>query len=304
MPQRCDTSLSESADQADSTLPCIQQYHYVRLVPTDRFNFEELVAVYNQGRVDYIVPMPMNAARLREYVHNYDVDLERSAVAMKGNQPLGLSMLGVRPDRTWVTRLGVDPTKRRHGVGRLLMGHMVAQSRLLGVSHIVLEVIKNNVPAHRLFRKFGFQEVRELLIVRRPPGPPAGEVGDYTTQVLDCRQAVELLHQRKSIPSWLDERESLENAGGLEALRLESEAGDRGWLVYQKTTFQLSRLVLQTEAGDPRRVALMLLHALHTQYPTVDTKSENLPPDDPHWPAMQEMGYLESFRRIEMRLNL
>jgi len=276
----------------------------VELVPARQFTFEELVAAYNQTRVDYIVPMPMNARRLREYVHNYDVDLEMSSVAPEGDQILGLAMLGVRPGHTWITRLGVLPVKRQRGTGQLLMEHLVAQSRRLKVPYIILEVIKNNTPAHRLFRRLGFRETRELLVVRRPPGPLTGDVRPYTVQTLDCHQAVELLHQRRSTPSWLDETPSLINAGNLAALRVETDMRDRGWLVYQKTAFQLSRLVLQTEAGDPRQVALALLRALHTRYPATDTKSENLPVDDPHWPAMQALGYLVSFCRIEMRLNL
>lgn len=286
------------------TMPHTHRYASTKVVPASQFTFEELVAAYNQTRVDYIVPMPMNAARLREYVHNYDIDLERSAVAMEGDQILGLAMLGVRPEHTWITRLGVLPIKRKYGAGQLLMEHVIAQSRRLKVSHIILEVIKNNVPAHRLFLKLGFREARELLVVRRPPAPPAINVGPYAVQALNYRQAAALLRQRQSVPSWLDEAESLENAGNLAALRVELEAGGRGWLVYHETVFQLGRLVLQTEAGDPHQVGLALLHALHTQHPATDTKSENLPTDDPHWPAMQTLGYLESFCRIEMRLNL
>ncbi len=276
----------------------------VKLVPASQFTFEELVAAYNQTRVDYIVPMPMNVAGLREYVHNYDIDLERSVVALEGEQILGLAMLGVRPGHAWITRLGVLPVRRRRGTGQLLMEHLIAQVRRLRIPYIVLEVIKGNTPAHRLFRKLGLYETRELLVVRRPPGPPTVDVGPYTIQALDCHQAVELLSRRRSVPSWLDETPSLINAGNLAALRVELESGNWGWLVYQRTVFQLRRLVLQTEVGDPRQVGLALLHALHTRYPITDTKSENLPADDPHWPAMRELGYLESFCRIEMRLDL
>jgi ribosomal protein S18 acetylase RimI-like enzyme len=275
-----------------------------KLAPTSQFTFKELVAAYNQTRVDYIVPMPMNAARLRGYVHNYDVDLDMSCVSMEDGQILGLAMLGVRPGHTWVTRLGVLPVKRRRGTGQALMECLIARSRRLGVPYVTLDVIKNNVPAERLFYKLAFRQVRELLVIRRPPGPPAVDVGPYAVQMLNYAQAVALLPQRRSTPSWLDEAESLINAGSLAALRVELETGDWGWLVYQQTVFQLARLVLQTGAGDSHRVGLALLHALHTQHPALDTKSENLPVDDPHWPAMQEMGYLESFRRIEMRLDL
>lgn len=276
----------------------------VELVPANHFTFEELTTAYNQTRVDYIVPMPMNAARLHEYVDNYDIDMDASAVAMEGDQILGLVMLGVRPHHTWITRLGVLPVKRRRGIGQLLMQHLIEQSRRLNVDYVLLEVIKGNTPAHRLFRKLGFRETRELLVLRRPPGFPDGDAPPYTIQVLDYRRALALLHERRSAPSWLDETPSLENAGGLTALHIELETGGWGWLVYQNTAFWLSRLVLQTEAGDPHGVALALAHALHSRHPSQDTHTENLPADDPHWSALEEMGYLEAFRRVEMRLDL
>jgi ribosomal protein S18 acetylase RimI-like enzyme len=276
----------------------------LKLVPTNQFTYEELTEAYNQTRVDYIVPMPMNAARLREYVHCYDVDLDASAVVIEDDQILGLAMLAVRPGHAWITRLGVLPVKRKRGSGQLLMEHLIAQARRLRVAYILLEVIKNNVPAHRLFCKLGFREQRELMIIRRPPGPPPDEVPPYNVQTLDYHQTIGLLHQRSSVPSWLDETPSLINAGNLKALRVQLASGERGWLVYQTTVFQLGRLVLQAEVGDPHRVGLALIHALHTRHPATDTKSENLPADDPHWPALQDMGYLESFRRIEMRLDL
>ena len=269
------------------------------------FTVEELVNAYNQTRVDYIVPMPMNVRRLNEYIHNYDVKLEHSAVAMSGEQILGLSMLGVRPGHCWCTRLGVLPVKRRRGTGEMLMRDHIRIARELGVDYLTLDVIKNNEPAHQLFKKLGFQEMRVLLILRRPPGPPKLDAVDpYNVTLLDADAAVELLYQRRSTPSWLDETPSLVNAGNLAALKVELKDGGRGWLVYQSTIFQLGRLVLQTEAGDPREVARALAHALHREHPIKDTKTENLPLDDPHLPGLMDMGYLESFRRIELRLDL
>jgi ribosomal protein S18 acetylase RimI-like enzyme len=295
---------SQKDGKYSSAHPQLKTFPPVEMVSTSQFTFAELTNAYNQTRVDYIVPMPMNAARLREYVHNYDVDMDLSAVAMAGDQILGLVMLGVRPRHTWITRLGVLPVKRRCGAGQLLMEHLIEQSYRLDVDYVILEVIKGNTPAHCLFQKLGFRDVRELLVLRRPPGPPVVDVNSYNAQALDYHDALALLHERQSIPSWLDEVPSLENAGNLAALRVELETGDRGWMVYQNRIFQLGRLALQTEVGTPYRVGQALLHAFYTRYPTQDTHTENLPADDPHWPALQEAGYLEAFRRIEMRLDI
>ena len=268
------------------------------------FTVEELTNAYNQTRVDYIVPMPMNARRLREYIHNYDVDMERSAVATMDGHILGISMLGVRPGRCWCTRLGVLPVKRRRGTGRLLVTDHIQKARELGVECMILEVIKDNVPAYNLFTQLGFRDTRVLLVLRRPPGPLSDNVGPYRVERLDPDEIAGLLAQRRSTPSWLDEMPSLLKAGNLGALRVELTNGGRGWMVYQSSIFQLGRLVLQTETGDPREIARALVHALHTEYTIQDTNTENMPVDDPHVPGLLDMGYIESFRRIEMRLDL
>ena len=100
-------------------LEMIEAYH---------FTYEQLVDAYNQTRIDYVVPMPMNVARMKEYSRVYDIDLARSVVALEDNIMQGLGMLGVRDNRTWITRLGVLPVGRRKGVGRAIMEELLRQS--------------------------------------------------------------------------------------------------------------------------------------------------------------------------------
>jgi ribosomal protein S18 acetylase RimI-like enzyme len=276
----------------------------VDLIPASAFSYEELTEAYNNTRVDYLVPMPMNVARLREYVEIYDVDMDCSVVAVDGNEVLGLAMLGVREQRAWITRLGIIRGKRRQGTGWRLVTYLLNQARQKNVDYVVIEVIKNNVPAHSLFLKAGFRETRELLVLRRPPGPVKIKPPLAEIKTLGYTEALHLLENRASTPSWIDERESLINAGNLGAFYAILADGSKGWLVYQNTVFQLSRLVIQTDEGNPLNVGRALLGHLHCVHPAQDTKTENLPKDDPHWPAFQEMGYLEVFDRREMILHL
>lgn len=276
-----------------------------QLVPASRFTIEELTRAYNQTRVDYMVPMPMNVIRLTEYIHVYDVDLNYSLVALSTDQILGLGMLGIREGRTWITRLGVLPVKRRQGVGRALMDALLANSETLRADVTTLEVIKNNIPAYNLFIHTGFKDMGELLVLRRPPGPPphppTGETG-----WLERAEALALLDRRHGPQSWITETASLSNAEDILGLTLELPDGSRGWLVFQQQKFRmfsvsLSRLTIHTERGDAIRLGRGLLAYLHQRYPGLDTHTENIPVDDPHLPAFFEMGYLESFRRIEMQ---
>lgn len=273
----------------------------VSLIPANQFSLQELTDLYNQTRVDYIVPMPMNAARLQDYVFTYDVVLQHSLVAaLPDGERLGVAMLGLRPNRGWMTRLGVLPSTRRHGAGRALMTGLLREAEKIGIPFAMLEVIKNNTPAHQLFLSLGFREKGELLVLRRPPilPPPDPPVAD--AQRLDRAECLPLLRRVKTLQPWTNQPESLLHAEGIAGLHVTLPDGSRGWLVYQRQKFTLTRFIYQTESGDPAQVAAAFLAHLHHQYPRLDTQVENVRVNDPHLPAFYALGYLEAFRRIEM----
>jgi ribosomal protein S18 acetylase RimI-like enzyme len=272
----------------------------IKLIPASSFTVEQLTAIYNQTRVDYMVPMPMNAARLTEYINTYDIDLERSLVASYNGELLGVAMLGVRQDRAWITRLGVIPNTRRTGVGQALCEGLIEQAENLGVRFQMLEVIKHNTPAHTLFLKLGFYEVGELLVLRRSPATPAPQPVVADAQRLERTEALDLVGQDRGTQPWTNQSESLSNASEVSGLRLLLVDGSTGWLVYQRQKFLLTRFAFKTQTGDPVDMARAFLSHLHSQYPRLDTQLENIQIHDAHLPAFYEYGYVESFRRIEM----
>jgi GNAT superfamily N-acetyltransferase len=274
------------------------------LAVASEFDYDVLAEIYNNTRVDYIVPMPMNAVRMRQYVDAYDVALDSSFVALDGQgTPVGLGMLGIRGDRAWITRLGVLPNQRGRGLGQSLMDAMLEAAWSAGCVRIQLEVIAGNDPAHRLFVKNGFEYVRDLLVVRRPPRTGnTSPLSDPDTEITEIHpdELPDVLAGRSDTPSWLDETRSLLNWGNLRGLQAVDRHGGYTWVVYQPGPFQLTHFALGNylDAG----VTRALLFNIHAAHPRSDTKIENLPADSPHWPAMQSMGYIETFRRQEMVL--
>ena len=266
------------------------------------FSFEQLALIYNEGRVDYIVPMPMNARRMEEYVRSYDVDLAASLVMKNGHdQTGGLGMLGLRQNRAWITRLGVAPASRGHKLGQYIMEQLLANAEFHGAQQAQLEVIEGNEPAYRLFLKLGFETVSRLLVIRRPPSMPEPLPADIVITPLDIEAITDKLSGREKPASWLNETPSLLNAGNLEGLSLTFADGTEGWIVFRNSLFQITHVIL----GAPdNRVASVLLHALHSYYPRHDTKIENLPADSTLWPVFQQWGYCEAFTRLEMVLSL
>jgi ribosomal protein S18 acetylase RimI-like enzyme len=277
----------------------------IEILAADRFTIQELTDLYNQTRVDYLVPMPMNADRLNEYVQDFDIDLHYSCVARDADgRVLGLCMLGFRQDVAWITRLGVLPSTRRTGAGSALMDSMLRIADALGAKEIHLEVIKNNEPAHNLFLKKGFVKTGTYLVMRHAPRPRSDSLdGDVTW--LDFDKALEKLVCYPGHITWINAFESMRNSPNTEGLHLQLPDGGSGWLVYRNTKFTLrstlSHLIIHTEQGDPQAVGTQLLSHLHTHFPHHDTYAENIHEDDPHLPAFQAMGYFTNFSRIEMR---
>ncbi len=277
----------------------------IELIAADQFTMRELADLYNQTRVDYLVPMPMSADRLAEYVHDFDINLSRSCVARTAeDQTLGLSMLGVRRNKAWITRLGVLPATRRGGVGSTLMGCMLENANMLGIEEIQLEVIKNNKPARDLFLRKGFEETGEYLVMRRAPHS-VFEAFQGSVDWLNHDEALKVLQSYPEHLTWVNSIESMQNASDIQGLRVRLPNGDAGWLVYRNTKFTLrstlSHLVLHTERGNPNEVGAQLLLNLHTHYPHHDTYAENISKDDPHLSAFHALGYFDNFSRIEMR---
>lgn len=271
-------------------------------VPASAYTYEELADIYNQTRVDYLVPMPMNARRMQAYVQNYDVSLEQSIVATTEKHfPIGLGMLGLRGDRAWITRLGVLPNQRERRVGTFLMENLIFNARDCGARLIQLEVIVGNNPAQRMFEKFGFEWTRELLVVRRPPKPHAEGTHPLVHELreLDADEIEMYLAQREGGASWVEETASLLNAGNLKGIKIRMGSG-AGWAVFMATRFQLQHIVMWATDANYDEIMFALLYYIHELFPNRDTKVENIPADHPTWRAYHAHGYVVDFRRNEM----
>jgi ribosomal protein S18 acetylase RimI-like enzyme len=278
----------------------------MEFVSADHFSLEQLAEAYNHTRVDYIVPMPMNVARLREYIRFYDIDLGASCVAVGGSTIFGLGMLGIREERGWITRVGVLPHGRRKGTGRAIIERLMSSAGERNLGMVWLEIIKGNDPAYQLFHSGGFEEARELVVARRPPDHtyehPDREwsiLDDARVSPLGRGEALSLLAQRKGRPNWLNETESMQSADDLCGLFLELDSG-KGWVSYQFDDLRITHIVFEVTEGDRASVATAVALALHERHPTQDAILENIPTSDHLWKGLEEAGYFDTFRRIEM----
>lgn len=296
------------------------------LQPANNYSLEELTEAYNQTRIDYIIPMPMNPSRLQEYITLYDVDLALSRVAVIDAGIVGLVMMGVRGEQSWITRLGVLPEGRRRGTGGALMEAMIDEAARNKFKSIWLEVIRGNLPAYNLFIKCRFRQTRELIVARRSPKEGRSVnavVNARAVHYLQHEEVIRLHCQRKHRVNWLNSVETMQNvrspltsihAGdpergtayfspGLSGMVIEFHDGSQGWISYQASNFQLKQISTEVIQGDQKKVTADLLAAMHHLHSSQDSVIENIPDDD-QWKGYEQAGYFEVFRRLEFVRDL
>ena len=59
-------------------------------------------------------------------------------------------------DELHILNVAVDPAFRQKGVGTKLIAHLIEKARALSARALTLEVRQSNLPAIRLYEKFGF----------------------------------------------------------------------------------------------------------------------------------------------------
>ncbi len=271
------------------------------------YSIEELTEAYNQTRQDYIVPMPMTASRLQEYVDAYDVDLESSCVVLDEEDSdliIGLGMLGRRENRSWITRVGVLPYTRKLGAGSEIITHLIETSKQREIQFTWLEVIFGNDPAQRLFLRNEFKQTRELMVLRRPPMTTITDrkllAMPITVEAYDKETAIKEFEDSTQIPNWLNQAETLRNLDNLSVKRVIFQQGWEGLLFYELTALQIKRVLVQVISGPPEKVTAATLAWLHQEHLMPDAVCENFEVNDPRIKGYLRAGYFESFRRIEM----
>jgi len=116
---------------------------------------DDLQAVHAIERASFAVPWPDDAYR-NELLTNR---LATYVVARAGDEVVGFAGLWVMVDEAHVTTFAVHPRWRRRGVGERLLLALVDLAVTRSAREATLEVRLSNMPARRLYEKYGFRPV-------------------------------------------------------------------------------------------------------------------------------------------------
>jgi [ribosomal protein S18]-alanine N-acetyltransferase len=117
--------------------------------------FADIPAVHVIERASFSVPWPDDAYR-NELMTNR---MATYVVARAGDAIVGFAGLWVMVDEAHVTTFAVDPGSRRRGVGERLLLALLDIAVARRAREATLEVRLSNMPARRLYEKYGFRPV-------------------------------------------------------------------------------------------------------------------------------------------------
>ena len=85
-------------------------------------------------------------------------DLAHYLVVVEEGQLVGYGGFWLVLDEAHVTNIALLPECQGHGLGSLLLEHMVLNAKMLGAVSMTLEVRPSNIPARKLYSRRGFVE--------------------------------------------------------------------------------------------------------------------------------------------------
>ena len=119
----------------------------------EEMTVDDVAAVQDVERVSFPVPWPANAFR-HELTQNKNA---RYLVACEGDHVVGYAGLWLMVDEAHITTFAVHPEHRRLRIGERLLQRLFEIAAAMSAEWLTLEVRASNLPAQRLYEKYGFR---------------------------------------------------------------------------------------------------------------------------------------------------
>jgi ribosomal protein S18 acetylase RimI-like enzyme len=279
------------------------------LIPARALSLTERAQILNRSYVDYTVPMHLSPDQMATIDRFYDVDLDRSVIALSGHEPVGMALLSLRGAQGWISGVGVLPENRRLGIAGAMVGRLVENARQAGAREISLEVITQNVPAWRVYAAAGFEVTRELLLWRRGADADALPIPEERLTGATPGALLERFDAWHTEPvSWQRDATTLSRmveAGRLKGYQLEWRGATAAYCLISGhgESVALMDVAIDPATGvvTPGRILLQALSHLH--WGRALTIS-NVPADDPLSRVLAALRFLVTVRQLEMKLVL
>lgn len=134
-------------------------------IPASYYSLSELVDLLNRGFEQYFIPIHFNTDMFSNMLRKDGINLDDSRVLVADDQACGIGLIARRPilHTSRVAAMGIAKETRGKGAGSWFMKKLIDDACGRVDREMVLEVIEQNEPAVKLYRKYGFESIRRLV---------------------------------------------------------------------------------------------------------------------------------------------
>ncbi|MBM4408056.1 MAG: ribosomal-protein-alanine N-acetyltransferase [Chloroflexi bacterium] len=125
------------------------------IATVEPMSVDDLEAVHRIERASFRTPWPAHAYRTEIETNR----LAQYVVARVDGRVVGYAGMWLMVDEAHITTFAVDPDWRRQGVGERLLVALLDLAGARAAREATLEVRLSNLPARRLYEKYGFRPV-------------------------------------------------------------------------------------------------------------------------------------------------
>jgi ribosomal protein S18 acetylase RimI-like enzyme len=175
-----------------------------------------MYTAFLESFADYFVQMSMSETQFAEHLANNGVRHDCSVGAFDGEQMVGILLNGIDDWQDILTAYdagtGVIPAYRGQGIAGHMLEFAMPLLREQGIKQCLLEVIRDNTPAIKVYRRLGFTETRSLECIRLAPEVelPRKRPADLEIEIHTAPYWDELKEFWDWHPAWQNSIESIE----------------------------------------------------------------------------------------------
>lgn len=246
---------------------------------------EYIRSVFNRSFSDYSIPFQLSQKQFNDRFHAYNFELNFSVGAFYNNELVGFILHGVERRENSIKLYnggtGVIPSHRGNSLTQKMYSDAIPRLRERGVTDIVLEVISNNKPAIRSYRKVGFNKVRDLNCykgeIKKRTIEPKLEIKEISTVTLE-----KALILGSVKPTWQNSFETIARQGDtLLSIGIFSEGHLIGYLVCDRASNRILQIAVDEDHRGKKNGSRLLefvraKYSATTSIINVDSRSDNL----------------------------
>jgi ribosomal protein S18 acetylase RimI-like enzyme len=231
--------------------------HGYRFDSLSAVNLQEIAATFSQSFSKYFIPMNITPAVLAEKIKVENINLELSAGCFEDQRLVGFILTGTGSIKghlyAYNAGTGVLSEHRGKNLAKQMYQFLIEKLRQAGIRHHVLEVIKENMAALKVYNELGFAVCRVFYCYKGKffPGPIPDGIGFCDLVYNDI---LSFIDQLDFLPTWQNTTVAIQRAGYYKLVGCTFNQQLAGYIVFDPNSgkvrqFAVNRKVRQQGVG-------------------------------------------------------